>query len=177
MINNDVVPNPAQNDSLTHDSVNLLIAAFPDINSAEPVTGKTEDIIIAPTLLELLARPEITTSHLTQGGKLLGISVAMPINLMDPDRAAESEETAYIYFSAIDPFHQGEGLIAKLMDGLHSRLQEQGYSFIERDCVIENGYADKVQRVYAGSIIESYDHTHFPEVGPERFFRIDLSKI
>lgn len=63
------------------------------------------------------------------------------------------------------------------MDDLFKQLLGRGYTFVERDCVIVNGYADSVQKAVGPAIVEVYDHTRNPDIGPERFFRIDLSKM
>lgn len=55
-------------------------------------------------------------------------------------------------------------------------LLSKGSRYLERDCVMDNGYADKVLRSFQGSIEVTYEHVKFPEVGRERFFRINLEK-
>jgi ribosomal protein S18 acetylase RimI-like enzyme len=143
----------------------------------EPILGISDDDFIAPNVREMLQDPDTTVATLVENGVVVGFSVAIPIGKMHRARHRESDETAYIYFTGIDPVCQGKGLIAKLMDDMVAQLKARGYSFVERDCVLTQSYADNVEKVFAGAIVEKYDHTRWPEVGPECFFRIDLSLL
>ena len=143
----------------------------------EPILGISDDDFIAPNVSEMLLAPDTTVATLVEDGEVLGFSVAIPIGKMHMARHLESDETAYIYFTGIDPACQGKGKIAVLMDDMVAQLKARGYSFVERDCVLTQSYADNVEKVFAGAIVEKYDHTRWPEVGPERFFRIDLSLL
>jgi ribosomal protein S18 acetylase RimI-like enzyme len=155
----------------------LFARVFPEDNPDDPVLGATSDVVIAPNLAALLVDSEVTLASQETEGQLAGFSLAMPISRMYPARSAEVHETAYIYYTAIAPDRQGQGLVEPLMRTMVEKLRTRGYSFIERDCRLENGYADKVQAAYAGAIIASHDHETWPEAGPERFFRIDLRRL
>jgi GNAT superfamily N-acetyltransferase len=83
-------------------------------------------------------------------------------------------ETAYINFTAIDPDYQDKGFLGKLISTVEDELVTIGYTHIERDCRIENGYADKVEKFYGDRIDVKYDHRSL--LGPLRFFRIRLKE-
>lgn len=155
----------------------LLVSVFPSLDPSAPVLGVTDEVEMASHVSALLHDESLVVASLGDNGQLIGCSLATPVDRMDPSRASEARDTAYIYFTAIDPKRQGEGLVGPLMETLLQKLWRAGYSFVERDCVIANGYADNVQQTYRGAIVESYDHTNFPEAGPERFFRIDLGRL
>lgn len=156
--------------------VDLLVAAFPDIDPDDPITGVTDDVEIAPSLRALVSDPSMIVVSIEESGRLVGCSIAMSAARMDPSRE-DAADTAYIYFTAIDPSRQGNKLVGAHMTTLFEKIVEQGYSYIEQDCVIENGYADNVQQNYVGAIVDSHDHNNYPEAGPERFFRIELGRL
>lgn len=158
------------------DYESLLTSVFPEDNPNSPILGATDDVEIAPNLTSLLHDNSLIVVSLEDDGHLIGCSIAMPIDKMDPSRSDEAKDTAYIYYTAISPDRQGVGLVGTLMDSLFQKLEQEGYTYLERDCVIANGYADNVQKNNEAAIVESYDHTNFPEFGPERFFRIKLGK-
>lgn len=143
----------------------------------EPILGMTDDIIVAENIHEMIHNPANTLGTLVEDENVIGFSLAIPIGVMDPAREAESAETAYIYFTGVDPKRQGEGLVGEVMKNLVEQLRTKGYSFAERDCLLAGGYADNVEKTYKDSIVEKYNHTRWPEIGPERFFRIDLTKL
>lgn len=62
------------------------------------------------------------------------------------------------------------------MKKLYAQLRERGYKYIERDAVLAEGWADKVERNHKGAIVASHEHDKWG-LGPERFFRIDLEKL
>ena len=63
------------------------------------------------------------------------------------------------------------------MDDMYSKLRTRGYQFVERDSMIENGYADNVEKANEGAIDEGSMYDYDPwGLGMERHFRIDLSK-
>lgn len=164
-------------DSSTLDQVEALTRQlFGDsMDLDKPILGITDDDIVAANIHEMLRDPATTVATLTEGESVIGFSVAIPIGAMDPKREAESSSTAYIYFTGIEPSRQGQGLVGVLMQDMADRLRAKGFAFMERDCVLTQGYADSVEKAYQGAIVEKYDHTRWPAVGPERFFRIDLS--
>lgn len=137
--------------------------------------GMQDHDIVARSIPELLADPDNVLATTLVDGQVAGFSVAIPIAKMDPTRTETN--TAYIYFTGIMPNLQGHGHVAAVNKTMIELLKERGYEFVERDCVIKGGYADNIEKQYKHAVIKQYDHTRWPEFGPERFFRIDLSKI
>jgi ribosomal protein S18 acetylase RimI-like enzyme len=82
-------------------------------------------------------------------------------------------ETAYIAITAIDPAFQKKGHLARLIAAVEDELRLIGYTHIERNCRIANGYADKVAAHYGARAEVAYDHGSL--IGPLRFFRIRLA--
>lgn len=148
-----------------------------DVDLDTPILGETNNDIVAPNIHEMLRDPNNILATLSEDDRLVGFSIAVPMGIMDPTREEESSETAYIYFTGIDPNRQREKLVGKLMEDMHAKLRARGFSFIERDCVLAQGYADSVERAYQGAIVRKYNHAKWKEVGPQRFFRIDLSMV
>ncbi len=151
----------------------LLDRAFPDDDFiTKPVLGIDDDIIVAPSLAALFASPSTVIGTAEKDGKLVAMSIAIPKSQYDPSNP--DPETAYIYYTVVEPALQGCGLVAIAARSLEAQLRALGYIYLEQDCVKENGYADTISRAYAGAIVDQYDHLKFPENGPQRFFRIDL---
>ncbi len=143
--------------------------------TTKPVLGVDDDTIMAPSPAALLADPTTVIGTAEVDGRLVAISVAIPkakFNPQNPD-----PKTVYIYYAAVEPSLQGRGLIAVAARVLESKLRALGYAYLEQDCVKDNGYADTISRAYAGAIVEQYDHSKYPEIGPQRFFRIDLNRL
>ncbi len=156
----------------------LVVDVFGD-EPKDPILGITDTVVIAPNLQALLERPStIIVTIPDENGKLAGFNMAIPIGDMNPERAEESSETAYIYYTIVRPDLQGKGLIKTLTDATFKVLVAKGYHYVEEDTARENGYADKIERALPhDAILEARDHSGFPETGPQRFFRIDLSKV
>lgn len=83
-------------------------------------------------------------------------------------------KTAYIDFTAIEPDYQNKGHLGTLIGAVEDELRKCSYEFIERNCRIELGYADQVEKHYADRTVAKYDHES--ALGPLRFFRIALKK-
>lgn len=66
--------------------VNLFTNTFIGDNPNDPILGVTDDVIIADNLRELFNNKLLTVASLEEGGELVGYSIAMPIDLMDPSR-------------------------------------------------------------------------------------------
>jgi ribosomal protein S18 acetylase RimI-like enzyme len=142
-----------------------------------PLPGEKDSDVVATNLHEMVSDPTTIVAELIEDGELAGFSLAVPIGKMDAARVNESNETAYIYFTGVRPELQGMGLVGKVMEDMHGKLQAHGYHFMERDCLIADGYADNVEKAYGDAIVQKNDHTKWPEIGPERNFRIDLAKL
>jgi len=141
------------------------------------VLGITNNDVVADNLRSLVTDPGNTVATYTVGDKLVGFSVAVPIDKMDSTRSSESQETAYIYFTGVQPELQSQGHVGPLMDDMYRKLRTRGYQFVERDSMIENGYADNVEKANEGAIDEGSMYDYDPwGLGMERHFRIDLSK-
>ncbi len=85
----------------------------------------------------------------------------------EPARVAD---TYYISNTAIAKSHQRRGLVKLLMERLYADIRAGGAHFIARDVAIENGYADKIMRLHAADILETFDHDS--PYGPQRFIRM-----
>jgi hypothetical protein len=168
---------PESWDRIGDSAHNLVVSTFGEEFSGQ-LLGGTDEVVAYESLEKAFESPETTVITLDDPntGELAGFTLSMPIGKMYPERESESDETSYIYFTVLQEKFRGQKLVGKLTDPLFVDLANNGYKFVERDSMIEDGYADKISRHYEGSIVESYDHTRFPEVGPERFFRIDIDK-
>lgn len=109
----------------------------------------------------------------SESAHIVGFSCAIPEGKLDPEREAESRETAHIVDTAIETSYQGCGLIGLLMEVLERELRSAGYLYLEREAAIANGYAAKIERAYAGRILEQ-DGPFESEWGLQIFFRIRL---
>lgn len=153
----------------------FFVRAFPEADLDESILGNTDDVVIAPNFRALLNQPDVSVYTLQRSGRLAGFSLMMPIDKMDPSRQGETG-TAYVYYAAIDPALQGEGLVGVLSQKMMASAKSGGYEFIEADCMIENGYADNVEKTYGDAVVDKFEHNDFGE-GPQRFFRIELDKL
>ncbi|MES2135075.1 MAG: GNAT family N-acetyltransferase [Patescibacteria group bacterium] len=93
--------------------------------------------------------PTAIVSILKRGKKVVGYSYALP------DPAVEG--AVYIHSTAIHPSEQHKGLVGKLMAKMEAEMRRRGFSSFTRDCMIDNGYADTVQRHYGDRIIKMFD--------------------
>lgn len=119
------------------------------------------------------SRPEAAVVILrNHTGKIIGYSYALPVNIEEPEREEEKDETANIDSTAIHPDYQGQGLVGILIGKLEEELRKRGFKFIEREAVIGNGYADSIQRHYRDRVLGWRDQDS--KYGPQRFFRIRL---
>lgn len=109
---------------------------------------------------------------LTLHEMLVGYTVAQPKVRWFMWRAPVAWDTAYVMNTAVVPEWQGQGLVAMLGAALDDELRRRGYRFVERDAAVENGYADKLMRAYAGRVLARRDHAS--KYGPQRFMRIAL---
>lgn len=173
---------PAQTPALTPEiagQIADIVRVTPVFSSPEePILGATDEVVVAPNLDALLHDPDTTLAVTTEGKKVTGFSVAVPVGRFDRTKEARSADTAYIYYTGIEPSLRGRGLVGPLMEKMYGLLRDKGYKRVERDAVLDQGWADKVQRSSPeGAIMSSHDHTTWEEVGPQRFFEMDLSKL
>lgn len=176
MSHHEDLPTGQVNGFPVEDYERLIVSAFPGEPIDFPVLGATDDIEIAPSLTAFLQDPQLIVASIQEDGRLIGCSLAIPIDRMDPQRAAEANETAYIYYTAIEPDKQGQGRIGPLSDLLFARLAERGFTYVEQDAVHDNGYHKKILKNYRQSIIETSTHNKFA-YGPQQFFRIRLGEL
>lgn len=126
-------------------------------------------------LREVFEDPQTVAVLLLEGPSrhLVGFSCAIPEGMLDPERKAESHETAHVVDTAIETAHQGRGLVGLLMTVLERELRSVGYRYLEREAAVANGYAGKIARAYAGRIVEQCGPFE-SEWGRQVFFRIRL---
>lgn len=109
----------------------------------------------------------------TVSERVAGFTYAVPASLVDRAYSFPNKGTAYVCDTAIDFAHQGRGLVGAMMTVLEVQLRRRGYRYLERDAAVQNGYAAKIERAYAGRII-TQGEPHLSEYGLQVFFRIDL---
>lgn len=66
---------------------------------AGPILGLKDETVIAGDLEEALRAENSTTIAMMDGRKVIGYSYAVPISAMEPERANEAKDTAYIYMT------------------------------------------------------------------------------
>ncbi|HXK39960.1 MAG TPA: GNAT family N-acetyltransferase [Candidatus Paceibacterota bacterium] len=106
--------------------------------------------------------PKATLVVLRDADSIVGFTYALP----------EGEGVARIVDTAIVKEHQNKGLVSMLMSCLETKLKNDGYEYVTRDSMIENGYADKITRKYGPRIVETQDFTG--AYGKQRHFKIKL---
>ena len=109
--------------------------------------------------------PETIAVLLKEAEKILGFSFAIPNDY-------ESDKTAYIYTTKIDPQYQNEGLVGVIMNTMEAELRKRKYQYITRDARVSNGYANKIIKHYADRIVEQKPHGS--SYGQQVFFKIKL---
>jgi GNAT superfamily N-acetyltransferase len=159
--------------------IGLVHQTIPEFNTDDPILGSTDEDVLADNFEQLLKDPDATVITIEdESGKHRAFTLALPIGRFDTTRRSESD-TAYIYITCVDPAVQHQGLAGSLMRGLHGALLSKGFRYIERDIMLDTGtgFADKVAKNYGDAIVESKQHAKWPELGKQRFFRIDLTKL
>jgi len=94
-----------------------------------------------------------------------GFMIATPDD--DVPRALFVEDTL------IAKRHRGKRRVALLARALEREANRRGYRYLTRDAAIANGYADAIDRAYAGRILERRDHPS--PYGRQRYFKIALA--
>lgn len=84
----------------------------------------------------------------------------------------EGDGVVRIVDTVITKEYQGKGLVSKLMVCLEEELNRQKYKYITRDVMVENGYADKVEKNYVSKIVEMEDLDS--QWGKQRHFKIKI---
>lgn len=112
-----------------------------------------------------LSDPKLILAVLKDGDSIIGFVYALPTN-------SDPENTAGIVDIAIKKEHQGKGLVAPLMSCIEKELKNNGYEYFIEHAMVDNGYADKIDKNYASRIIERNDF--IGEYGKQRFFKIKL---
>lgn len=106
--------------------------------------------------------------------KLIGYTLA------NPDEDEEDGKTSYIESTAIVPEFQGKKLVALLIDKLEEEMRNQGYEYMTRDSMEDNGYAAKISKLEGPSgrnrIVEEQqeDDPHGLGYGLQRHFKLDI---
>lgn len=111
--------------------------------------------------------------------QIIGYATALPakdIYSEDPYRVQRNadDKTAYIPLAFIDKAFQGKKLIGQLMLKLENELAVRGYEFIERDALVEHGYADAIHRHYEDRIV--FEQLLQTRRGNATYFRIRLQQ-
>ncbi len=105
---------------------------------------------------------KVVLAILKDDNSIIGFAYALP----------EDEHVSCIVDIAIIKGYQNKGLVAILMPCLEEELKRGGYEYMIEYAIVENGYADKIQKNYASRIIESKDIVG--EYGKQRYFKIRL---
>lgn len=101
--------------------------------------------------------------------RIIGYTYAEPYS-----KRERHQSTAWVTSTAIHPDYQGKHLPAVLLGKLDDELRARGFDFMERDAVIANGYADKLERHYKKQIVEKYEERSREFGERVRFLRIRL---
>ncbi len=109
----------------------------------------------------------------TVSERVAGFTFAVPASLKGWAHSSDRKDGAYVCDTALDYDHQGRALVGAMMIVLEEQLRRRGYRYLERDAAVENGYAAKIERAYAGRIV-TQGRPRMSEYGPQVFFRIDL---
>jgi len=152
---------PQNWDSIEQDLLRIEDLAFEGKGYSEEIFRK--DFARPEAIIVILRSPD----H-----KIIGYSYALPVNIEEPEREDEKNETANIDSTAILPEFQGKGLVGTLVGRVEDELRKRHFKFLEREAAAYNGYADSIQKHYQGRILDSHDIES--KYGPQRFFRISL---
>ena len=101
----------------------------------------------------------------TRARRLAGFMIAAP----DDDIA----DALFIEDTLIAKRYRGRGNVALLAQRMERVARSRGYRYLTRDAAIANGYADAIERAYAGRILTRRDHPS--PYGPQRYFKIALA--
>lgn len=84
----------------------------------------------------------------------------------------ENENCCCLVDIAILGEYQNRGLVGVLMTCLEKRLIVNEYKYMTQYAMVENGYADSVEKHYGSRIVEMNDH--IGEYGRQKYFKILL---
>jgi hypothetical protein len=167
--------------ALTPDTIfqagQLLSEAFPGVFSPDQaVLGITDNIVIAPNFEAWLADERtIAVTLLDAFGNVAALNIAVPLASMDPSRS--EPQTAYLYYTAVEKMHQGQGQVWELHEKTFERLRAAGYSAVELDAKMAGSYISNLKEIYGDALAETappHDNWGF---GLEQPLRIDLDKV
>lgn len=97
-------------------------------------------------------------------GDIVGFITAIP--------DASTPGALYVEDTLVDVPYRGRGLVALMSRALEDEGRRRGYRYLTRDAAIRNGYADKLERAYAGRVLERRDHPS--AYGPQRYLKLAL---
>ena len=100
----------------------------------------------------------------TASGRLAGFMIAMPDDSV--------RDALFVEDTLIAKRYRGHGHVALLGRALEREARRRGYRVLTRDAAIANGYADAIERAYAGRILMRHDHPS--PYGPQRYFKIAI---
>ena len=106
--------------------------------------------------------PKMNLVLLKDDTSIVGFTYAVP----------ENEESVRIVDTVILKEYQHRGFVSMLMSYLETELKKGGYTYITRDALVENGYADKIIKNYSSRIIETKEFTS--KWGKQKYFKIKL---
>ncbi len=100
----------------------------------------------------------------TPAGALAGFLIAVP-----DERVPGA---LYVEDTLIDAPFRGRGYVRLLGAALEREARRRGFGELTRDAAIANGYADAVERAYAGRVVARRDHGS--PYGPQRYLRVRI---
>lgn len=142
--------------SIKSEIMKIEQAAFGDKSDSEEMMEKC---FTNPKIVAVFLRDAKTE-------QMVGYSYAIP------DPQAKSKKVALVDSTAILPSHQGKGLVGGMNKLLENELIKRGYRYITERANVANGYADKIEKVYADRLMEKYDVDSI--YGKQRYFKIKL---
>jgi hypothetical protein len=97
-----------------------------------------------------------TISLLTDDSEVAGFSIAVPVG-QELVRRDNDTTTAFVAPTAIRKCYRKQGLLPILLGTLDEELLRKGYEYTERYALIDEGYADTLQRAYGARVVYSRD--------------------
>ncbi len=110
---------------------------------------------------------------LKQDKFIRGFAVARPVNDIFPQRNSELDN-CNLSVIAIHPDFQHQGLAALLMMKLTEELMRCDYKFLEMNALVNDGWAQKIIKVYSQQITET-GRPRETKFGLQQYFKIKFS--